>query len=51
MSSLDTYFLEMSDNAILKIASKSSCSGKKYRNLTFLGYFSEAKKKDCYQKD
>ena len=43
MSSLDTYFLEMSDNAILKIATKSSCRGKKYRNLTFLGYFSDAK--------
>ena len=51
MSSLDTYFLEMSDNAILKIATKSSCRGKKYRNLTFLGYFSDAKTKDCYQKD
>ena len=51
MSSLDTYFLEMSDNAILKIATKSSCRGKKYRNLTFLGYFSEAKTKDCDQKD
>ena len=35
MSSLDTYFLEMSDNAILKIATKSSCRGKKYRDLTF----------------
>ena len=51
MSSLDTYFLEMSDKAILKIATKSSCRGKKYRNLTFLFYFSEAKTKDCYQKD
>ena len=51
MSSLDTYFLEVSDNAMLKVATKSSCRGKKLKKLTFLSYFSEAKTEDCNQKD
>ena len=51
MSSLDTYFLEVSDNALLKITTKSSFRGKKYRNLAFFGYFSEAKTEECNQKD
>ena len=50
MSSLDTYFLEVSDNALLKITTKSSFRGKKYRHLAF-GYFSEAKTDECNQKD
>ena len=47
MSILDTYFLEVSDNAMLKVATKNSCRCKKYRNLTFLSCFSEAKTEDC----
>ena len=43
MSSLDTYFLEVSAHSLLKVATKSSFRGKKYRNLVFLGYFSEGK--------
>ena len=39
MYSLDTYFLEVSDNAFLKVTTKSSFRGKKYRNLPFFGYF------------
>ena len=33
MSSLDTYFPEVSDNALLKVTTKSSWRGKKYRNF------------------
>ena len=51
MSSLDTYILEVSDNAMLKVATKSSCRGKKKKKLTFLDYFSEAKTEDYNQKD
>ena len=51
MSSLDIYFLEVSDNAMLKVATKSSCRGKRWKKLTFLGYFSETKTEDCNQKD
>ena len=43
MSSLDTNFLEVSAHALLKVATKSSFRSKKYRNLAFLGYFSEGK--------
>ena len=43
MSSLDRNFLEVSAHALLKVATKSSFKGKKYRNLVFLGYFSEGK--------
>ena len=50
MSSLDTYFLEVSDNALLKVTTKSYFRGKEYRNLAFLGYFSEAKTEECNQK-
>ena len=51
MSSLDTCFMEVSAQAFLKVATKSSFRGKKYRNLAFLGYFSEAKTEECNQKD
>ena len=40
---LDTYFLEVSAHALLKIATKVSFRGKKSKNLAFLGYFSEVK--------
>ena len=43
MSDLDTYFLEVSAYALLKIATKGSCRGKKSENLAFLVYFSKAK--------
>ena len=43
MSSLDTCFLEVSAHTLLKVATKSSFRGKNYRNLAFLGYFSEVK--------
>ena len=36
---LDTYFLEVSGYALLKVATKTSFIGKKSENLTFLGYF------------
>ena len=51
MSGLDTYFLEVSAHAFLKVATKGSFRGKKYENLAFLGYFSEAETKECNQKD
>ena len=43
MSSLDTCFMEVSAQALLKVATKSSFRGKKYRILAFLGYFYEGK--------
>ena len=44
ISGLDTYFLEMSAHALLKIATNGSFRGKKKsENLAFLGYLSEAK--------
>ena len=43
MSGLDTYFLEESAHALLKVASKTSFRGKKSENLAFLGYFSVTK--------
>ena len=46
---LNTYFLEVSAHALLKVATKGSFSGKK--NLAFSGYFSEAKTGQCNQKD
>ena len=49
ISSLDTYFLEVSDNALLKVTTKNSFRGKEYRNLAFLCYFSEVKTEECNQ--
>ena len=43
MSSLDTCFMEVSAQAFLKVATKSSFRGKKYRNLAFFGYFYDGK--------
>ena len=43
MFSLYTYFLEVSAHALLKVAAKGFFRGKKYKNLAFFGYFSEAK--------
>ena len=51
LSGLDTYFLEVSAHALLKVATKGSFRGKKSKNLAFLGYFSEVKRKECDQKD
>ena len=48
--SLDSYFPEMSAQVLLKLAANSSFRGKKYENLAFLGYFSEAKTEECNQK-
>ena len=41
---LDTYFLEVSGYALLKVATKTSFIGKKSENLTFLGYFLKRKR-------
>ena len=49
MSGLDTYFLEVSVHALLKVATKGSFRGKKYENVAFLGYFSKAKTEECSQ--
>ena len=43
ISGLDTYFLEVSAHALLKVATKGSFRGKKLEYLAFLGYFSESK--------
>ena len=43
ISGIDTYFLEASAHALLKIATKCSFSGIKSENLAFLSYFSQAK--------
>ena len=43
ISRLDTYILEVSAHALLKIATTGSFRGKKSENLAFLIYFSEAK--------
>ena len=43
MSSLDTCFMEVSAQAFLKVVTKSSFRGKKYRNLAFFGYFHDGK--------
>ena len=51
-SGLDTYFLEVSADASLKVATKDSFRGKKKsKYLAFLGYFSEAKTEECNQTD
>ena len=47
--SLDSYFSEVSAYVLLKEAANSSFKGKKYENLAFLGYFSEAKAKEFNQ--
>ena len=44
MSGLDTYFLEVSAHALLKIATKGSFRGEKSENLAFFRlFYSEAK--------
>ena len=43
MSGLDTYFLEVSAHALLKVGTKTCFRGKKSEHLGFFGYFSEAK--------
>ena len=43
MSGLDTYILEVSAHALLKVGTKASFRGKKSEHLGFFGYFSEAK--------
>ena len=43
MSGVDTYFLEVSAQALLKVGTKISFRGKKLEHLRFFGYFSEAK--------
>ena len=43
ISGIDTYFLEASAHALLKIATKCSFRGIKSENLAFLSYFSQAK--------
>ena len=43
MSGVDTYFLEVSAQALLKVGTKTSFRGKKSEHLGFFGYFSEAK--------
>ena len=44
ISGFDTYFLEVSAHALLKVATESSFSGEKSENLAFLGYFFRSKK-------
>ena len=39
ISGLDIYFLEVSVDALLKVATETSFSGKKSENVAFLGYF------------
>ena len=39
LSGLDTYFLEISAHALLKVATKRSFRGKKSKNLALLDYF------------
>ena len=43
ISGLDTYFLEVSAHALLKVATETSFNGKKSENLAFLGYFFRSK--------
>ena len=43
MSGLDTYFLEVNADALLKVTTKTSFRCKKSENSAFLGYFSEVK--------
>ena len=43
ISGLDTYFLEVSAYALLKVATETSFNGKKSENLAFLGYFFRSK--------
>ena len=43
ISVLDTYFLEVSTHALLKVATETFFSGKKSENLVFLGYFFRSK--------
>ena len=47
MSGLDTYFLEVTEHALLQVATKGSSRGKKSENLAFLGCFSETKMEEC----
>ena len=43
ISVLDTYFLEVSTRALLKVATETFFSGKKSENLAFLGYLKRKK--------
>ena len=43
ISGLDTCFLEVSAQAILKVATETSFSEKKSENLAFSGYFFRSK--------
>ena len=43
ISGLDTYFLEVSAHALLKVATETYFNGKKSENLAFLGYFFRSK--------
>ena len=47
---LNTYFLKVSAYVLLKLAAKDSFRGKKSENVAILGYFSQAKMKECDQK-
>ena len=51
ISSLDTYFLEVSADPLMKVGTKASFRGRKYKKLAFLGYFSKAKMEECNQND
>ena len=48
---VDTYFLKVSANVLLKLAAKDSIRGKKSENLAFLRYFFQAKMEECVQKN
>ena len=43
ISGLDIYFLEVNVDALLKVATETSFSGKKSENLAFSGYFFRSK--------
>ena len=51
ISGLDTYFLEVSAHSLPKVATKIFFRGKKYKNLVFLGYFSDTKTEGYNLKD
>ena len=50
ISGLDTYFLEVSAHALLKVATKGSFRRKKCENLAFLDYFCETKRRSPTKK-
>ena len=47
MSSLDTYFLELNDNAFLKVTTKSSFRGKNTEICHFLAIFLKQKQRSA----